>query len=286
MSHMAKKGRKYSNVYKAMNFFQRLKNRIVTNIQLTSLGDRWHDKLMVFVFSFWFPIKKRIGVGLSVQKGKKIRLKKFGRPFLFIVRSGLDFEVLREVFIKEEYACDIAELPHTIFDLGSNIGASVAYFALKYPAANIFAFEPDPNNIPYLKRNTAQFERVRQFPYAVTDNDSDVILYADSEKSLSSSIMLCRSGQKRVNVVGRSLDSLIDEFSINKIDLLKFDIEGAELKVFSSFTRWDIFRCIVGEVHLDLMKGSLGELKNILSSFHVNLTKLSEHRYILFAVKK
>jgi FkbM family methyltransferase len=33
-----------------------------------------------------------------------------------------------------------------ILDLGANIGASAVWFAVRYPAAHIVAFEPHPDN--------------------------------------------------------------------------------------------------------------------------------------------
>ncbi len=43
--------------------------------------------------------------------------------------------------------------PRIIFDVGAGIGLSTIYFALRYPQATVYAFEPHPGYLALLKRN-------------------------------------------------------------------------------------------------------------------------------------
>lgn len=46
-----------------------------------------------------------------------------------------------------------------------------------------------------------------------------------------------------------TLDEVIEKTGIETIDLVKFDIEGAECDVFQSFNGWGRVQVFVGEVH-------------------------------------
>jgi hypothetical protein len=48
-----------------------------------------------------------------------------------------------------------------VWDVGAGCGAASVYFAHRYPAADVHAFEADPEARAYLERNTAAFPNVR-----------------------------------------------------------------------------------------------------------------------------
>jgi hypothetical protein len=89
-----------------------------------------------------------------------------------------------------------------------------------------------------------------------------------------------------VEVETKTLDSILDELSINKVDLLKFDIEGAEYDVFKNFKNLDKINNVIGEVHLDLIKASKEEFLNIFNKFSINLRQISAKRFLIKASRK
>jgi FkbM family methyltransferase len=82
--------------------------------------------------------------------------------------SLADRAVIQQCFVQPQYACPGAhgrgieagyaamlQLGQTpfILDLGANIGAAAVWFAVRYPAARIAAFEPHPGNFRLLETN-------------------------------------------------------------------------------------------------------------------------------------
>jgi FkbM family methyltransferase len=113
-----------------------------------------------------------------------------------------------------------------IYDCGANVGVSVLYFKRQYPKAIIKCFEPDPKILSCLKKNLSQnnITDVIIFESAVWKNN-DGILFG-SEGADGGSIYKDSNKLKLPSV--RLKDLLEKEVSI---DLLKMDIEGAELEV-------------------------------------------------------
>lgn len=84
-----------------------------------------------------------------------------------------DLAVVQQCFLQPQYACpgvhgraiDLGyaamrarDATPLIVDLGANIGASVVWFAVRYPAARIAAFEPHPDNHRLLLQNRTGLE--------------------------------------------------------------------------------------------------------------------------------
>ena len=84
------------------------------------------------------------------------------------------------------------------------------------------------------------------------------------------------SGPGRVvTVETRTLDDLMADFSLDELDLLKIDIEGAEFEVLRSFSGLDRTHAVVGEVHLDLMEQSLDEFFALLDGFEIRKRQMA-----------
>jgi len=82
--------------------------------------------------------------------------------------SPADRAVIQQCFVQPQYACPgahgrgidagyaamlrLGQTPF-ILDLGANIGAAAVWFAVRYPAARIAAFEPHPGNFRLLETN-------------------------------------------------------------------------------------------------------------------------------------
>lgn len=118
---------------------------------------------------------------------------------------------------------------------------------------------------------------------AVSDKNGEVQMNVNTRTSVSSSLYE-RTNDSYVifTVKSITLDRVLEFYDIEFVDLIKFDIEGAEDLVFSSFTCWDSVEVIVGEAHYDLMDTSRLEFLNYFEEFDVTvLSKYREDREIL-----
>ena len=90
---------------------------------------------------------------------------------------------------------------------------------------------------PCLVREIPSHERLRVFNFAVGAVDGEVPFYV-SEKARSSSLFLRtdRRMLETLNVPGKRLETFLRENRLDAIDLLKVDIEGAEMLVFDSMS--------------------------------------------------
>ena len=165
------------------------------------------------------PISPTISV--SLKGGEKLCLRR-----LPSTDSGIAWEV---------FAQNIYQGPHPpqpdaikqIVDLGSNTGISVVYWAWRYPAAKIDAFEPHPVHLAmldaHLKLNRIG-SRVAVHPVAVGTLAGAARL---TDEQGSSRIENSTTSGFSVRIV-----DFFETIGRKRIDLLKIDIEGAEYDIF------------------------------------------------------
>jgi len=144
----------------------------------------------------------------------------------FNIPDGLSFLwQFHDIFYQQHYAFTTETSSPLIVDCGANVGLSVFYFKKHYPESKVYAFEADPKVFEYLKRNISPpFKDVNLINKAVWVSDE-----ALSFNSLGSDTgSLDVKGKDKVE--GCDLSAFLDQFS--SIDMLKIDIEGAEIEVF------------------------------------------------------
>jgi FkbM family methyltransferase len=150
--------------------------------------------------------------------------------------------MFEEIFAKASYLFHSDTDRPLIFDCGSNIGMSVLFFKKKlYPAARITAFEPDPRTFSVLNENIRDngLTDVPAHQVALGSRDGFVDFYRDENESSSSLLMSVNRERlagsrwrpvlraRHIQVQARRLSTFIE----SDIDLLKIDVEGAELEV-------------------------------------------------------
>lgn len=161
----------------------------------------------------------------------KTPVEEIERGFAFIKENrdtlpiSNDSYALWHTFYLEHYRLkDICEaLPgETVFDIGGYVGDTAVYFAEKVgPKGAVYTFEPDEWMKEKIQENITKFEipNVRLVPYALSDG----------KKKLYMQQLIAGDEQKdAIAVEAVSLDDFVTEKSIDRVDFMKFDIEGAE----------------------------------------------------------
>ena len=122
-----------------------------------------------------------------------------------------------------------------VLDCGANTGTFV-HEALAAGAAKVVAVEPSLGNIAAMKRTFAKEiaeGRVVIYPKGVWDKDDVLELNVYENSALDSFVMDVRNevpGQKptKVRLPLTTIDKLVAELNLEKVDYIKMDIEGAE----------------------------------------------------------
>jgi FkbM family methyltransferase len=179
--------------------------------------------------------------------------------------------LFREIFLRQEYQFTTATPKPFIIDCGANIGLAALYFKALYPAAELLAFEPDPDAFVCLSSNVAQngLGGIALRNAALAGEDGEIVLYASSSGpgGLNVSVHKARSGGEPRRVTACKLSTFITR----PVDLLKMDIEGAESEVLAelrSSGKLPLVSRIVLEYHHHISAASdaLSGLLEILES--------------------
>jgi FkbM family methyltransferase len=173
-----------------------------------------------------------------------------------------DFCAYRDVLIfrTKSYDPSVPDFcPNTIVDAGAHIGMASILFALKYPAARIIALEPEPSNFAALIRNTGPYKTITPIQAALWREDGEVTLGA-SNAHPKGAFQVVENGRQRVRAI--TMDTVMRETGIRSIDLLKVDIEGAEIEVFESCPWIRNVRLIAIELHDRVRPGCSSVVKS------------------------
>ncbi len=117
-----------------------------------------------------------------------------------------------------------------VLDCGAHYGLFTRR-ALKMGAKLVVAIEPAPQNLECLRRNLSvelAEGRVIAYPKGVWNQDASLDLSIDAHESGANSFVLQRRGPGTVRVPVTTIDKLVSELGLTRVDFIKMDIEGAE----------------------------------------------------------
>jgi FkbM family methyltransferase len=149
-------------------------------------------------------------------------------------RDPGDLQSIREVLLQEVYRLPSGEQRKTIVDLGANIGLASTWLAKRYNAAKVIALEPDESNCLLTRENFIK----NAVPGVVIEaaigaKDGVASFQAGSASNRG------RVGQPGREVTLLSMNSVFSNYGIDgNINLLKIDIEGSELDLFTGDISW------------------------------------------------
>ena len=176
-----------------------------------------------------------------------------GRQATLELRRGTtDLNVFFEVFYQRVYEMNNAAEPAVVVDLGANIGMASLWFAGRYPGVKIFAFEPVPSNAAAARRHLHGngLSQVSLFEEAAGDFSGTGRISQPVEGRFGDCTIQTVGANDTVEVTFLDASDLLEKLDLERIDLLKIDVEGAEHVIFPRLKR-DLPRIasIVGEMH-------------------------------------
>ncbi len=135
-------------------------------------------------------------------------------------------------------------MKNVIVDIGANEGHWALYMHQHHPDAAIIAIEPNPNPLDLMKRNiiSNNLENITVLPVAICDsNTTSTFETIDNVTSLGSFAIdrkerpwLTDERVRLIEVQCKRLDDLLELQDYDTVDLIKIDVEGAEVEVLKS----------------------------------------------------
>jgi len=128
-----------------------------------------------------------------------------------------------------------------VLDLGANVGFSSAYFLSVFPKAQVVAVEPDDRNLLVCKVNLSPYgDRAIVVHGAVWSKPCKLRLlrgkYGDGREWATQVHESIEGEGSPTEIEAWDVGRLIDLAGGGPVDLLKVDIEGAEMSVFGNST--------------------------------------------------
>ena len=143
----------------------------------------------------------------------------------------------------------IKEPQPVIFDIGAYQGETARQFKFSFPKSSIHVFEPINESFTIMKNKLQKTDGMFFNNIAIGDSVIEADnFYITNNKGSSSLLKPKKSAnkfwdgnpllmQKKVEVKVNTIDKYCEDRSINKIDILKIDVQGGEIRVLNGASR-------------------------------------------------
>jgi FkbM family methyltransferase len=134
---------------------------------------------------------------------------------------------INNVRFYDQLLCDHTKM--RVLDIGANIGLFSLY--MHTHAEQIIALEPSPDTFSVLQKLTAPYSNIKCLPLALNYTCGNTEFYINQQNTQMNGFMY-QTDQKIV-VPTVDLPTLIEQCSLDRVDLLKCDIEGGEMSALT-----------------------------------------------------
>ena len=179
-----------------------------------------------------FVLGRKYMVAESSKYGVEMKFRAPDGGGRAIYKTGLYEEPLTN-FLVQSLEFEDGDI---VFDVGANIGWYSCVLSRHVPGADIFSFEPDPENFELLRlnlqRNSA--ERVHPVQMGVGERTETRTLHLYKPSNVGRHSMLEINEGRAIDVLVTSLDEFVRdrELDVERVKFLKIDIEGFEYFAF------------------------------------------------------
>ena len=210
--------------------------------------------------------------GNSFNRRKVVKLKKYGEkffidPFNFLGLIIKDQKIYENK--KTKYIFKNLNKNSIFFDIGCNEGYYSVIASKKNYSGKTYSFEPIKSLIKIIKKNLLlnNIKNCKIYNFAIGDEDksSKINIFHEKNEGASSIINKYKFTSKNQKIFIKSLDSFYKTNNFNfKIDLIKIDVEGYEIKI------------LYGMMNLINSR----KINKILVEYHYSLISKNESRII------
>ncbi|MHA2105420.1 MAG: FkbM family methyltransferase [Candidatus Hodarchaeales archaeon] len=181
----------------------------------------------IFRVKNWYPFLLNY-IGLKNDNFERVYKLRNGVAFKSV--QSLDAATIFVIFIRKDYG-DVPD-DSIIVDIGANIGVYSVYASLMGKNNKIFAYEPVIDNFNVLQENIQlnnSEENIVAFNLGVSSQKEKRKLFLID--AVEHTLIEKNETQNFIEIECVSLNDIIEENNLPKIDLLKMDCEGAEYEI-------------------------------------------------------
>ena len=189
----------------------------------------------------WFRFRLSWKLGIRGPAQWRARPRQLRHDVAVRLQGSSDIDIFSQIFLEEEYL-PLRRLQgvSSVLDLGANVGFASAYFLSCFPQSRALAVEPDGQNVEMCRANLRPYgERALVLHGAAWSQITRLSLAQGTNgdgRAWATQVSL-PSGTDLGEVEAWDVGSLIDRLGSASIDLLKIDIERAELVVFGETSK-------------------------------------------------
>lgn len=197
---------------KDLNRQIRYKDEILASSKLLEIDASGFKKYQTSMGDYWIPIGSE-----------------------FVLPYNLA-EIKRSIYFDKDHDIKHGDV---VLDCGANIGVFTRK-AISLGAAKVVAIEPSPENLECLRRNFKKEideGRVVVYGKGVWNQDAVLPLHVNPKNSAANSFVIKGDEDQPIqNIPLTTIDKLVSDLHLEKIDFIKMDIEGAEPRALEGAT--------------------------------------------------
>lgn len=190
------------------------------------------------------------------------------------------FHNYAEIFVDKKYDFLFESKLNTVLDIGANAGTFSKLF-LEKGVDKVYAFEPNQEALLNLNHLSSINSNLKVFEKAIHFVEQDLTFYIDPDNTTIGSSDPTHVNYDKSNKIQKiivptiTLKNFIKQEKLNKIDLIKIDIEGAEYDVIENLENevFDIVDRFLIEWHDNTDTGKLESMVSLLESKGYSITK-------------
>lgn len=227
-----------------------------------------------FISLFGLKYGTQLFISFKLKKLSNIRLPNL-KTSISLRNGTSDIPSFFQVFVYKEYDINFISHPKIIIDGGANIGLFSVLMKNKFPDAKIISIEPDKDNYALLRKNVSSYKNIYCENCGLWIKRAN--LKISDKYKLGKWAMIVEETKDEGDTKAISMNDLMKKYSIERIDILKIDIETSERILFSdNYENWlPKVKMIIIELH-DWMEDGCSK------PFFVAINKVfSKYKYLI-----